>query len=156
MSGLQGTGLGIASSATYDLSTPTGQAAAAAALQTAQFKIGQIFATTNANHLLAASVAQSLGSQISGLNSQLDQMQQSSQSSTSAQVANLQQQAQDQEHVIELALGNTQLVSSVLTALESPPQPVNSVFGALEGAVGATPATYNTLVTTPPILSLLT
>ncbi len=156
IAGLQGTGLGIASSATYDLSTTAGQAAATAAVQSAQTLVGEIFQATNANQQLAIDVSQSLSSQASGLNSELDQLQQSSTSSTSTQISQLQQRAQDQEHVIELSLGNTQLLSSVLTTLENPPQPVNSVFVALEGAVGATPSTYNALTTAPPILSLLT
>jgi hypothetical protein len=156
IAGLKGTGLGIGASATYDLSTPTGQDAATAAVQSAQTLVGEIFQATNANQQLAISVSQSLGSQSSGLNAQLSQLQQSGQSSTATQIAQLQQRAQDQEHVIELSLGNTQLLSSVLTTLENPPQPVNSVFVALEGAVGATPSTYNALTTAPPILSLLT
>lgn len=152
---LKGNGLGISPSATYDLSTPAGQAAATAAVTSAQSLVGQVFQATSSNQILAGDLATSLTSQVNALNTQQTQAQDANQTQTSAEVAQLTQQAQDQTHLIELSLGSTQTLATALQEAENPPQPVNSVFGALEEAVGATPTTYSSQTNTPAILSLL-
>ncbi len=71
VSSLVGNGLGIGNSASYDLTTPAGQAAAEAAINSAQTFVGQVFALTNANELVANDAATALSSQISNLNNQI-------------------------------------------------------------------------------------
>jgi hypothetical protein len=153
---LKSAGLGIGASATYDLSTPSGQAAAAAAIQNAQILVGNVSQVTSSNQLIANSANQALTNEVSALNSQLQQVQQNTDAATNAKIAQLTQQAQAQEHLIELAIGNTQLVSTALTQAENPPQTATSPFDVLSNAVGATPATYQATQSTPAILSLLT
>ena len=150
-------GLGISSSATYDLSTPAGQAAASAAIQAAQTVVAQVTNLTVSNQTLSGGLVNSLGNQIDFLNSQLDQIQQSDQTDQQTQIQNLMNQAQNQEHVIELAIGNTQLVSNALLAAANPPAAPTSIFGVLQNAVGATASSSNLQQqqSTAAILSLL-
>ena len=156
VAGLKGNGLGIGSSASYDLSTPAGQAAASQAVQTAQNLVGVIFQATSGNQLLATDLTNSLSTQINTLTNQQQQSQQVDQSSAEAQIQQLTQLAQNQEHLIELSLGNTTSVATMLYNAENPPQPITSPLQALQEAVGATPATYSSQQSTPAILSLLT
>ena len=153
IAGLQGNGLGIGSSSSYGLSTSTGQAAAAAAVQAAQTLVGQIFQTTTANQLLAGDIGSSLSTQINTLTAQQQTQSQSDQAATTAQITQLTTLAQNQTHLIELALGGTSAISNMVSAATNPPQPYTSVFQALEGAVGATPS--STSNQPAPILSLL-
>lgn len=155
VAGLQGNGLNIGDSASYDLSTPAGQAAAAAAVSSAQALVQQVFQATSSNQLLSGDLSQTLSTQIGSLQSQLQQLQGADQTQVQTQIANLTQQAQDQEHLIELALGNSQTIATALSDAENPPQPITSVFGALEQAVAATPATYSSTNSAPAVLSLL-
>jgi hypothetical protein len=153
---LQANGLGISNSATYDLGSPAGQAAAAAAVQSAQTLVNQVFQATGSNQILAGSLNTELSTQTTALNAQLQQMQQSDSAATADQVQRLTQQAQDQEHLIELAIGNTQLLSTALMNAATPPQPASSVMEVLQNAVGATASSVLSKQSTPPILSLLT
>jgi len=153
--GLKGTGLGIGSSASYDLSTPAGQAAAAQAVKTAQDMIGQIFSFTTTNQLLGTDLSESLSSRINGLTSQQQQSQQSDQAATDAKIQQLTQQAQNEEHLIELSLGSTNTLANALALAENPPQPVNSPFEALQNSAGATAGTYSASQSAPAIMSLL-
>jgi hypothetical protein len=155
ISGLIGNGLGIGDSASYDLSIPAGQTAAEAAVTAAQNVVQQVFQVTSSNQLVANDLANSLSTQIGNLQSQLDQLDGSNQTQVQNQIASLTQQAQDQEHLIELSLGNTQTIATALYNEENPPQPITSVFGALEQAVAATPSTYSSTNSTPAVLSLL-
>ncbi|HZT50361.1 MAG TPA: hypothetical protein VFA22_00420 [Stellaceae bacterium] len=148
---LKTTGLGIGSSSSYDLSTPAGQAAAAAAVQAAQDLIGQIFAVTSSNQIIAGSKGTALTTQVNALTSQLNQLQQTDQTSVLTQIQQLTQQAQNQSHLIELALGNTFALSTALAQAANPPQPTGSPFGALENTQSSTGAQ-----SAPPALSLLT
>ena len=144
-------GLNIGSSASYDLSTPDGQTAAAAAVKSAQNLIGQIFQVTTSNQLLATSLTTALSTQVNSLNSQISNQQTIDQTTLNNQITKLSEQAANQLHLIELALGNTQTVATALAAAMNPVQPVSSVFEALgNGAAG------NTTNTGPAILSLLT
>jgi hypothetical protein len=142
---LKATGLGIQSGESYDLSTPAGQAAAAADIQSAQTLVGQIFTATTGNQLLATSVSTVLDDQINTLTTQQQQQDASNQADIQAQVANLTQLAQNQEHLIELSLGNTQLVANALLNEENPPQPPTSVYEVLQNvAASASTSTGST------------
>ncbi len=114
---LQAKGLGIGNSATYDLTTPAGQAAAATAVQTAQNFVGQVFQATGNNQLLAGSLNTELTTQTGALTTQLNDMQQSDSTDINNQVQALTEQAQNQEHLIELAIGNTQMLSATLMSI---------------------------------------
>lgn len=152
--GLKGAGLGIQDSASYDLSTTAGQTAAETAVNSAQALIGQIFAITTNNVLVAGSVSTNLADQYNTVSATVQQAQQNDQAQISTETQNLTQQTQDQEHLIELALGNTTQLSSVLSSLENPPTTTTSAFDVLSNAVGATASSYTSQGTTPPILSL--
>jgi len=146
---LKTNGLGISSSATYDLSTPAGQTAAAAAVQSAQTLIQQIAQVTTSNQIVAGSLSTALTNQAAALNGQLSQMQQANDASTTAQIAQLTQQAQTQEHLIELAIGNTTQIAQALQQAQTVAQPVSSPLDALQNAASGT-----TSSSLPAILSL--
>lgn len=152
---LQANGLGISASAVYNLSTPAGKAAAAAAVQNAQNIVGQVSQVTTSNQLIANSLNDALTNQIASLNSQLQQTQQKTDEQTTTKIAQLIQQAQNQKHLIQLAIGNAQLLTTALTQAQNPPQPVKSPLSTLMNAVGATPSSYQSQNSLPPILSLL-
>jgi len=152
--GLQGSGFGIQSSSTYDLSTPAGQNAAQADIQTALNLVSQASAATTSNELVATSLSTALSGQIGSLDTTLQQDEQTDQMQLAAQTAQLTQQTQDQEHLIELALGNTTQLSTVLSQIENPPQTATSAFDVLSSAVGATASSYTSQGSSPPILSL--
>jgi hypothetical protein len=156
VAGLQEAGLGIANSSAYDLSTPSGQTEAAAAVTAAQNAVSNVFSITTANQLLASDLSNALSTQITQLNSLQQQEQSSSQSSSNAEIQRLTQQAHDQEHVIELALGNTtELANSLFTSTEPTTSPT-SPLEVLENMVGATAASSTAASnSSPPILSLL-
>ncbi len=156
ISGLKGTGLGINSSAFYGLSTAGGQAAAAADLNNAQSRIGQIFGIITSNQLVATSLTTALTDQINSLNKTLQQTQTAAQTSIATQTAQLTQLAQTQEHLIQLALGNTTLLSDALAGMANPPSPPTSAFEVLSNAVGVTASSITPLQTSSAILSLLT
>lgn len=155
---LQGNGLGIGSSSSYDLSTSAGQTAAAAAISAAQTIVNQISTITGNNITVAGSQIDALATQYDNYNSQL-QAQQSAQSSASqTEITTLTKRAQTQEHLIELALGNSQRLAASLFAQENPPSPPTSVLGVLTNAVGQTASSYQQQATAdasaPSILSL--
>jgi hypothetical protein len=157
---LKATGLGINSGESYDLSTPAGQAAAAADIQNAQTLVGQIFTATTGNQLLATSVSTVLDNQINTLTTQQQQQDASNQADVQAQIANLTQLAQNQEHLIELSLGNTQLVANALMNEENPPQPATSVYEVLQnvaasGSTSTGSSSSSTQQSSSAILSLL-
>jgi hypothetical protein len=150
--GLKGNGLAIQSSGAYDLSSPTGQAAAAAAVSAAQTLVGQIAQATTSNQLLASNLSSTRGTQVDTLSSQSQEEQQAAQIATGTQILQLQQQAQNQAHLIELALGNTSALANVIANAINPPQPPSSIFAAL-GAAAAN-AAGNAPASAPAILSL--
>ena len=155
--GLKGNGLGIKNSASYNLSTPAGQAAAPTDVNNAQALIGQLFPATTNNILVAGDVATALGNQINLQVATFNQLQSASQSQIAAQTASLTQQEQIQEHLIQLNLGNTTLLSDEIGSIANPPPLPSSAFDVLSNAVGATAQTANTALnsSTPAILSLL-
>jgi hypothetical protein len=153
IAGLQGKGLGIGSSASYNLSTPAGQTAAKNDVQAAQTLVGQVFQATTSNQLVADDIETSLSTQINTLTAQQQQQSQADQAATTAQAAHLTQLASNQTHLIELSLGTTSAVANMIAKVDNPPLPYTSVFQALEGAVGATPS--STRQQPAAILSLL-
>lgn len=155
--GLKGTGLGIKNSATYNLSTPAGQAAAQTDVNNAQALITQLFPATTNNILVAGDVATALGNQINLQVATFNQLQSTSQTQIDAQTANLTQLEQIQEHIIQLNLGNTTLLSDEIGSIANPPPLPTSTFDVLSNAVGATADSVNTALnsSTPAILSLL-
>ncbi len=153
---LKENGLGIGNSASYDLSTEAGQQAAEAAVSSAQTLAGRIFSITGSNQLLASDLVTSLTTQIGSLTGVQQQMESASDTEAQSKIKALTEDAQNQEHLIELSLGSTQTIASMVSNVENPPQPVTSVFEALQDAVGATPASYSPANSAPAILSLLT
>ncbi len=152
---LQATGLGIGDSSSYDLSTPAGQTAAAADVQNAQTLIGQIVQATTSNQVIAGSIATALTTQVSGLTTTLSNLQQTNATDIATKIQQLTQQAQNQSHLIQLALGNTQLLANALTQAVNPPQPFTSPLDALQSAADATTSTGTPQQTAPAVLSLL-
>jgi hypothetical protein len=136
--GLKGNGLGIGDSASYDLSTPSGQAAAEAAVSSAQSLVQQSLQATSNNELIAGDVTTALTTQLNYLQSTQQQNQQYEQTQIADETSQLTQQAQNQEHVIELSLGNTQLLSNQLNKVETPLDQTSNFFSSLQGAVGET------------------
>lgn len=158
VSSLKSNGLGIGSSSSYDLSTAAGQTAAATAISAAQAIVNQVSLVTGTNITIAGGQIDALAKQYDNDNSQL-QAQQSAQSNASqTEITTLTKQAQTQEHLIELALGNSQELAAQLLAQENPPAPPTSVLGVIENAVGQTATSYEQQskadASAPAILSL--
>ncbi len=152
---LKTNGINIQSSATYNLTTPSGQAAATADITTVQNQLQTILKLNGGNQTLAASQLTALNGQISALQNYQYQQQTAQSQAVAQQTAQLQQNMQNQLHLIELSLGQTSQLATALSAALNPPQPVNSVFGALVGSVGQTAAgAEKQLGQTPAVLSL--
>lgn len=152
---LKATGLGIESSATYDLSTAAGQATAKTAVGNAQTLINQIFQYTTDNQLVAGSLSAAMSSQINTLNKTLQQTQSTAQDQITSQTAKLTQLAQNQEHLIQLALGNSTQLSDALGQMATIPTLPNSPFAVLLNSVGSGSSSSSSSASTPAILSLL-
>jgi len=112
-------GIKIQSSASYDLSTPTGQAQAESDIQAAQTVINNITTISSTNQTIAASVIQSLQGQISGIDAQVSADQTNLLATDAQQIANLKQQEQEQFHLIELAFGNSGDIASMMQNFET-------------------------------------
>jgi hypothetical protein len=112
-------GLGIQSSAAYNLSLPAGQAQAQAAITSATNVVSQITTITSQNQAVATSQSAALTADINNLTLQLSQISDNATTTVQTETANLQQQEQDQFHVIELALSNSNNADSVLTGAAS-------------------------------------
>jgi hypothetical protein len=155
VSALKTNGLGIQSSASYDLSTAPGQAAATAAVTAAATVVGSILAINGSNQTIAASQLTALDGKISSLQNLQSLQQNSATQQTQAQIQQLTTNEQNQLHLIQLNLGNTSALATELNTILNPPSPVTSVFGALANSVGETAKTAETqLGQTPAILSL--
>jgi hypothetical protein len=152
---LKTNGINIQSSATYDLTTPAGQAAATADVTALQNQLQTIIRINGGNQTVAASQITALNGQISALQNMQFQQQTAQSQAIAQQTARLQQNMQNQLHLIELSLGQTNQLATALGASLKPPQPVTSVFGALVGSVGQTAAgVERQLGSNPAILSL--
>jgi hypothetical protein len=108
-------GLGIQSSAAYDLSTPAGQAQAVSDVQNAQEAVKQIQETIDQNQQIASSALTALTTQITSINDQLSNFQATQSNQVATQISTLQSTEQTQFHIIELELGSTTNTSSVLS-----------------------------------------
>ncbi|HLJ19217.1 MAG TPA: hypothetical protein VKU84_03420 [Stellaceae bacterium] len=135
---LQTSGLGLQSSASYDLSTPEGQAAALADLQNASNLISQVYAATTGNQTVAGSQASALGSQVNTLNGTLENDQFNNAASVTLQTLKLKTQLNTQVHLIQLNFANAQTAGANLQrqqlglqATLEPPAPgtIFSIFG---------------------------
>jgi hypothetical protein len=152
---LKNAGITIQSSATYDLSSPSGQAAATADVTALQNTIQTVLAVNGANQTVSASQLTALNGQISSLQNLQYQQQTAASQAVASQTAQLQQNMQNQLHLIQLNLGKSSQIATALSAALNPPQPVNSVFGALSNAIGESASTAETqLGQNPAILSL--
>jgi hypothetical protein len=152
---LKTNGLAIKNSASYDLSTASGQAAAKADVNTAQEYINQLLAATTSNQVVASSLATALSGQIDFLNQTLQQTVQTSQLDVLSQTAHLTQLAHNQEHLIQLALGNTTELSSALAKMATITDPPKSPFAVLTNAVGATADSITPTQVSSAVLSIL-
>jgi hypothetical protein len=148
-------GINIQSSGTYDLATPAGQAAATADVTAVQNQLQTIISLNGGNQTVAASQITALNGQISALQNMQFQHQTAQSQAIAQQTAQLQQNMQNQLHLIELSLGQSNQLSTALSAALNPPQRVTSVFGALVGSVGQTAAgVEKQLGSNPAVLSL--
>lgn len=111
---VKGNGLGIKSSAGYDLGTPEGQSAALADLYAAQNLIARIYQTTAGNQTVAGSAADAAGSQMSALSDKLQTTAFNEQAQVATQTLRLKLQYNTQIHLIELSFANGQLASEAL------------------------------------------
>jgi hypothetical protein len=135
-SSLATNGLGIQSSATYDLSTPAGQAQASTDIQAAQTLIQQIASTNTTNQEIGSSISQSLGTQITAISDQISNKQIAILTDGAAQVDKLNQQAKTDFHLIELQFGNVPQTGSILSNAQNANNiapPPGSVISLLVG-----------------------
>jgi len=129
-------GLGIQSSATYNLSTPTGQAQASADIQAAQSFIQQIASTNTTNQEIGSSISQSFQGQLSAISDQISNKQISGLTAAATQVDKLNQQAKTEFHLIELQFGNVGQTGSILSNAQNANNiapPPGSVISLLVG-----------------------
>jgi hypothetical protein len=113
-------GLGIQSSATYNLSTPAGQAQAATDIANAKTLVAQTLSVTTQNQAIATSQSDGLTDDINNLTLQLSQISDNQNNTVQTEITNLQQQEQEQYHVIELALSSSNnTTASILTGAAS-------------------------------------
>lgn len=148
-------GLNIRTSGSYDLTTAAGRSAATSDVNTAQQYINQLLALTTSNQVVASSVATALSSQIDSLNQTLTQTTISAQLHATTETARLTQLAHNQEHLIQLALGNTTQLATALAKMAATPDPSTSPFQTLLSLVGATADSVTPAQTSNAILSLL-
>lgn len=153
--GLKTNGLAVQTSSAYNLSTTSGKAAAHTDLSNAQAFINQLLTLTTSNQVVAGTLATALSNQIDSLNSTIQQTQANSQIDVDLQTAQLTQLAHNQEHIIQLNLGNATELSSELAKASTIVNPPKSPFAVLQNAVGATPDTSTPADSSQAILSLL-
>jgi hypothetical protein len=133
---LQNNGLGIQSSATYNLSTPAGQAQASTDIQAAQSLIQQIAGTNTTNQEIGTAISQSLGGQITAISDQITNKQTAILTDGAAQVDKLNQQAKTEFHLIELQFGNVPQTGSIISNAQNANNiapPPGSVISLLVG-----------------------
>jgi hypothetical protein len=128
---LKSNGLGIQSSATYDLSTPAGQAQAAADISAAQGLMAQLSTMTAQNTQIANSVSQALEVQITSLNDQVNAREQTDTGDAATQIQKLQKQTQTQFHLIELSLGSAGNTSTMLQDFETAQAATSAATGTI-------------------------
>lgn len=152
---LKTNGFNIQSSASYNLSTPSGQAAATADVTTAQNAVEQALTMTGSNQTVAAGALSVLDGQITALQTLQTQQQNAASAATAAETQRLQTNEQNELHLIQLNLSNSSQAASMVYTAAHPPSQTTSVFGALQNAVGETAKTAETqLNETPAVMSL--
>lgn len=152
---LKNAGITIQSSASYNLSSPSGQAAATADVTALQNTIQSILKVNGANQTVAASQLTALNGQIGALQTAQLQQEMDSAQIVATQKATLQTNMQNQLHLIQLAMGNASSLATALTSALNPPKPTTSVYGALINSIGENASTAETqLGNNPAILSL--
>jgi len=129
---LKTNGLGIQSSAGYDLGTPEGQSAALADLNTAQNLITQIFQATAGNQTVAGSMAAAADSQLSSFNNNLETIEVNGQDQVALKTLQLKTQFTTLAHLIELSFANSSLTSQSLQQQETLQQ---QLYGAAPGTI---------------------
>ncbi|MGH7032341.1 MAG: hypothetical protein ACREFL_01255 [Stellaceae bacterium] len=144
-------GLGIKSSADYDLSTAAGKAAAVADAQNAQSLVIQLSGIQTSNQILAFSVASALTTQINTINKTITEMQNENSDYISAQTDKLNQQAQIQEHLIQLGLGNSTTLGTALQQMTASSDVATSPYDVLGNSSSSTTSDGSN----PAVLSLL-
>lgn len=120
-------GLGVQSSATYDLSTPAGQAAALADLNTAQQTVSQIGSQTSINQIIASSKFTALSSQYDSLNNTLQNDKFAAQAQAATETLTLKNQLNTRLHLVELQFSNSQAAAK---SLENQQNNLQSVLAA--------------------------
>ena len=152
---LKSNGLAILSSASYDLATPAGQAQASADVQQAQGIIDQISATSLQNQTIAGSIANALSGQITQIQSQITQRQNTEIVQAAGKIQTLQQQTQTEFHLIELSFGNIPQLTNIFTAAanaNNTAPPPGTVISLLVGqSSGALLPSANIGVPTPTV-----
>lgn len=147
-------GLGLQSSSTYDLSTPAGQAQALAAVQAAQAVVKQITTTSLQNQEVSASIQQALQTQITGVTTQVGNLQQTELADAQTQITQLEQQEQTQYHLIQLNFGNSTSAASILTSLQTQTNlasvPAGTTLGILDHTAGTSGLFVANLTTSTP------
>lgn len=136
---LQANGIGIQSSASYNLGTPAGQAQAASDIQAAQTVIQNIASISSINQTIASSIGQSLQGQISNINNQVDADQTGVLATDAQQIATLKQHEQEQFHLLELALGSVGSATTMIQNFETSGNiapPLGSVISIMLGSSG--------------------
>jgi len=116
---LKTNGLGIQSSATYNLGTPAGRAQALSDVQAAQARILQQQGAGTQNEQLTASVTQSLETQLTEVNRQIANRQNTDIIEAAGEIAKLKQQTQTQFHLIELSFGKIAQSAGILTSIQN-------------------------------------
>jgi hypothetical protein len=122
-------GIGVGSSANYDLSTPAGQAQANTDLQNAENLMQQMLTAGRENLQLTSSVTTALQGQITGISNQVSTIQNATEVQTSNEIAKLQQQEQTQFHLIELGFGNISETANMMTSVQSYNQLITAQAG---------------------------
>ena len=144
-------GLGIKSSADYDLSTAAGKAAAVADVQNAQSLVIQLSGIQTSNQILAFSIASALTTQINTINKTITEMQNENSDYISAQTDKLNQQAQIQEHLIQLGFGNSTTLGTALQQMTTSSDVATSPYDVLGNSSSSTTSDGSN----PAVLSLL-
>jgi hypothetical protein len=151
---LKNNGITIQSSASYDLSTTAGQNAATADITTLQNTLTSIMKVNGNNQTVAASELTAVTGKLTALQTYQSNLANAQSQAVAQQTQTLTQNMQNQLHLIELNLGQTNQASAMLNTMLNPPSPQTSVFGALASAVGQTAKGAETALGNTPILSL--
>ncbi|HJT05741.1 MAG TPA: hypothetical protein VJ747_02380 [Stellaceae bacterium] len=140
---LKTNGLGIGTSTSYDLSTPAGQAQAAADVQAAQSVIDQVFTTTTQNQSIAGTASSAVGGQIAALNRQISNKNSAALNVAATAATKLQAQTQTQFHLLELSIGSIQSNTSWLINTEAQlANPPKGLFGTVQSSAAGSNSSF--------------